>query len=143
MAVLGRSPVYHRYFQRKWRRALLLKLRHFPEYDFAEELRELRSLRAMNEFFVPRYTGFPDTRSYLDAYAITGARLAALTVPSHIIASRDDPVIPAADLERLARPAALSVELTEHGGHCGFIRDWRLNGWIEQRLEHLFSDDGE
>ena len=30
----------------------------------------------MNEFFVPRYTGFADTPSYLDAYAITGERLA-------------------------------------------------------------------
>jgi hypothetical protein len=137
MQALGESVVYHQYFQRKWRRALLTKLRHFPEYDFAGELRELKSLRAMNEFFVPRYTGFADTRSYLAAYAITGERLAPLTMPSHIIASRDDPVIPSADLERLARPAALSIELTEYGGHCGFIRDWRLNGWIEQRLEQL------
>jgi len=59
-------------------------------------------------------------------------------VPSHIITSRDDPVIPAADLARLARPSALTIELTEHGGHCGFIMDWRLHSWIDGRLDELF-----
>jgi len=138
MEALERSLVYHEYFRRKWRNALLQKLLHFPDYGYGEELRQLRSLGAMNEFFVPRYTGFPDTPSYLDAYAITGDRLADLTVPSHIITSRDDPVIPAADLARLARPPALTIELTERGGHCGFIMDWRLHSWIDGRLDQLF-----
>lgn len=138
MAALERSPVYHEYFRRKWRKALLQKLLHFPDYGYGEDLQQLRSLGAMNEFFVPRYTGFADTPSYLDAYAITGERLAGLTVPSHIITSRDDPVIPAGDLARLAHPPALTIELTERGGHCGFIMDWRLHSWIDGRLDQLF-----
>ncbi len=138
MEALERSPVYHEYFRRKWRGALLQKLLHFPDHGYGEELRQLRSLGAMNEFFVPRYTGFADTPSYLDAYAITGERLAGLAVPSHIITSRDDPVIPAADLARLARPPALTIELTERGGHCGFIMDWRLHSWVDGRLDQLF-----
>jgi predicted alpha/beta-fold hydrolase len=138
MRALGKSPLYHQYFSRKWRRALDEKLRHFPDYGYREVLRELRTLQQMNEFFVPRYTGFSDTRAYLDAYALTGERLAGLAIPCHIVTSRDDPVIPAADLARLARPAALSVELTEHGGHCGFIMDWRGGSWIDGRLDQLF-----
>lgn len=138
MEALERSPVYHGYFRRKWRHALLQKLLHFPDHGYGEKLRQLRSLGAMNQFFVPRYTGFADMPSYLDAYAITGERLAGLTVPSHIVTSRDDPVIPAADLARLARPPALTIELTERGGHCGFIMDWRLHSWIDGRLDQLF-----
>jgi len=138
MEALSRSTVYHAYFRRKWRNALMQKLLHFPEYGYGEDLAGLRTLAAMNEFFVPRYTGFADTRSYLDAYALTGERLAGLSVPSHIITSRDDPVIPAADLARLARPPALSIELTGHGGHCGFIMDWWLRSWIDGRMDRLF-----
>ena len=138
MRALDDSMIYHRYFSRKWRRALGEKLRHFPEHGYGEELRELKTLQQMNEFFVPRYTDFADTDSYLAAYAITGERLADLCIPCHILTSRDDPVIPAADLSRLAQPAALSIEITEHGGHCGFIMDWRLHSWIDQRLEQLF-----
>jgi len=138
MQALQDSVIYHEYFKRKWRRALLQKLLHFPEYDYGAELARLDSLAAMNEFFVPRYTDFADTGSYLDAYAITGDRLRELRVPSHLITSADDPVIPAIDLERLARPETLSIELTPHGGHCGFIMDWRLRSWIDGRIEELF-----
>lgn len=139
MAVLGRSPVYEGYFLRKWRRALRAKLAHFPDYDYAEALAGLRSLGEMNAFFVPRYTEFTEPASYLQAYALTGERLAALEVPSRIVTSRDDPVIPSADLARLARPAALAIEVAERGGHCGFVRDWRLNGWIEDRMVRYFD----
>lgn len=139
MAVLGRSPLYHGYFLRKWKRAMREKLRHFPEYGFGADVERLRSLDAMNRFFVPRYTDFNDTRAYLAAYALTGDRLSALRVPSHLITSADDPVIPSSDLDRIARPAALQIELTPHGGHCGFIRDWRLRGWAEERMAGIFD----
>lgn len=143
MAALARSPVYHGYFQRKWKRALLTKLEHFPDYGFGPELRELKTLEQMNAFFVPRYTEFDDTVAYLAAYALTGDRLAALTVPSHLITSADDPVIPVADLARIAQPAALEIELSPHGGHCGFIYDWRLRGWAEQRMAAIFCQASE
>ena len=139
MTVLGRSPLYHGYFLRKWKRAMQEKLRHFPDYGFGAELETLRSLEDMNRFFVPRYTDFSDTQSYLAAYALTGDRLSGLRVPSHLITSADDPVIPASDLSRIARPAALQIEVTPHGGHCGFIRDWRLRGWAEQRMAGIFA----
>jgi len=139
MTVLGRSPLYHGYFLRKWKRAMQEKLRHFPDYGFGAELETLRSLEEMNRFFVPRYTDFSDTQSYLAAYALTGERLSGLRVPSHLITSADDPVIPASDLSRIARPAALQIEVTPHGGHCGFIRDWRLRGWAEQRMAGIFA----
>ncbi len=138
MAVLGRSPLYHGYFLRKWKRAMREKLRHFPEYGFGAKLEKLQNLEEMNRFFVPRYTDFSDSGAYLAAYALTGERLAALSVPCHLITSADDPVIPVADLDRIARPAALEIEVSPHGGHCGFIRDWRLRGWAEQRMATIF-----
>ncbi len=138
MTVLGRSPVYHGYFLRKWKRAMRIKLAHFPEFDFGAEIERLTSLEDMNRFFVPRYTEFGDTRDYLAAYALTGDRLGGLQVQSHLITSADDPVIPASDLARIARPPALRVELVPNGGHCGFIRDWRLRGWAEHRMAEIF-----
>ena len=49
MEALERSPVYHEYFRRKWRNALLQKLLHFPDHGYGEDLRQLRSLGAMND----------------------------------------------------------------------------------------------
>ena len=69
----------------------------------------------MTDYFVRHHTEFPDMTSYLNGYAITGDALASLTIPSHIIASQDDPVIPAQDLADLAHPPALIVEILPSG----------------------------
>lgn len=139
MDALSESQIYHRYFTRKWRNALLAKLEHFPEYDFAGSLQAMRSMREMNEFFIPRYTGFGDTHSYLAAYALTGTTMAPLDVPCHIIAADDDPVIPADDLLLLAPSPALAVERSKFGGHCAFLNSWKLDNWIDQRVASLLA----
>ena len=132
------SPVYHKFFLRKWKHSLATKLKYYPELDYGESLSGIRSLKQMNEFFVPRHTEFEDPPSYYDAYALTGDTLADLSVPSRIIISEDDPIIPADDLAHVAESPSLSIELTRYGGHCGFLMNWRLQGWIDQRLLELF-----
>ena len=75
----------------------------------------------MTAELVRSYTDFATLEDYLNGYAITGARLAQLEVPASILTSLDDPIIPAAGLSELARPAALSLTVTRYGGHCGFF----------------------
>jgi uncharacterized protein len=130
---------YHWYFLRKWRRSLAKKRNYFPDLTGMDHLSRFKSLTVMTDYFVRHHTEFPDMISYLNGYAITGDALASLTIPSHIIASKDDPVIPAQDLENLANPPALTIEILPSGGHCGFIRDWRLNSWADERMAQLFE----
>lgn len=130
---------YRRYFIAKWRRSLLIKGACFPQlYDFSE-LARFTSLTAMTEHFVQRYSGFPDMASYLDGYAITGERLAGLEVPTHILLAEDDPVIPVADLDRVARPPALAITRTARGGHCGFMENLRMESWANRQIERIFA----
>lgn len=133
--------LYHRYFMKKWRNSLTLKRRLFPEYTDLKDFSRFKTLRDMTAYFAPRYTGFPDMTAYLNGYAITGDRLAALAIPSLIIASCDDPVIPSEDLNRIARPPALTVCLTDHGGHCGFFKNLRLESWAEDRMLRFFENE--
>jgi predicted alpha/beta-fold hydrolase len=131
--------LYQQYYLRKWRRSLELKASLFPaDFDFGK-LSRFRSLRDMTDFFVTRYTEFPDLASYLHGYAITGDRLAGLVVPSSMLLADDDPVVPAASIARLARPAALSIHRTRWGGHCGFLADYRLRSWSDDYLAREFS----
>jgi predicted alpha/beta-fold hydrolase len=131
--------VYHRYFHRKWSRSLRIKLRHYPELDYGEVLPKLRTLGAMNDYFVARFTEFASTRDYLEGYALTGPRLRDLAVPSHLITSRDDPVCLVDDLRKIDSNNNLQIEVTEHGGHCGFIENWRLDSWIDRRIVALLT----
>jgi predicted alpha/beta-fold hydrolase len=127
LAALERGfPLYHWYFVRKWARSLSIKQSAWPrDYDFAA-LKGI-GIRGMTEELVRRFTEFETLADYLNGYAITGSRLAQLSVPATIILSLDDPIIPARDVEHLAPSSALRVVLTRYGGHCGFIE--RIAGW--------------
>jgi uncharacterized protein len=125
---------YHHYFVRKWLASLFKKQAAWPgDYDFAEFAR-VPGLRRMTEQLVGRYTEFASLNEYLQGYAITGDKLATLKVPSSVIISHDDPIIPVESLHRLARPAALSVIVTRHGGHCGFLENLGAPSWVERRI---------
>jgi predicted alpha/beta-fold hydrolase len=127
-------PGYQLYFVRKWMRSLLKKQAVWPNlYDF-REIGKMANLRRMTAELVRRFTEFPSLEDYLNGYSITGNRLAHLSVPSRIITSLDDPIIPAQSLHRLARAASLQFTVTHHGGHCGFLD--RLSGpsWVERRI---------
>ena len=124
--------IYREYFLRRWRRSLLAKAAAFPsDYDFGD-LRRFRTLTETTAFFVKRYTEYPDLDSYLDGYSVTGDVLAGLAVPTWLIAARDDPVIPIADLDAVARSDALRITLAPRGGHCGFLEDLRLGSWLDR-----------
>jgi len=134
-------PGYQLYFVRKWMRSLLKKQAIWPKiYDF-KELGKMSDLRRMTADLVKRFTDFPTLEDYLNGYAITGPHLARLKVPSRIITSLDDPIIPAQSLQRLASPPGLQLTVTRYGGHCGFLE--RLSGpsWVERKIVEEFERD--
>lgn len=135
--------IYHLYFLRKWRKSLWLKRKHFPHLKGLDCVAEFKSISSMTDYFVRHFTEFPDLMTYLKGYAITGEALSGLSVPATIIASLDDPIIPAEDLKRLATPAQLSVQTTRYGGHCGFLMDFRLTSWVDQQLAELCCSQPE
>ncbi|MDR2214308.1 MAG: alpha/beta fold hydrolase [Nevskiaceae bacterium] len=131
-------PVYQKYFVRKWISSLRRKQAAWRgRHDFSHML-HWRDLRRMTAALVARHTDFPSMEAYLRGYAIVGERLATLTAPATILTAEDDPIIPVADLVRLARSDNLSIVTTPQGGHMGFIespwkRSW-VNGWILEKM---------
>ena len=132
--------VYHGYFVRRWSRSLRRKQHSWPgHYDFRELVRS-GSLRTMTDVLVRDCTEFADSASYLDGYAITGARLLTLRVPARILAAADDPIIPATDLARLAPTPLLQVTRTAHGGHCGFLTRLLAPAYSDQFALEQFAN---
>jgi predicted alpha/beta-fold hydrolase len=134
LALDAGSLIYRLYFLVKWRRSLERKAELFPDdYQFGS-LKRFRSLTAMTDFFVTRYTDYPDLHSYLRGYAITGDRLAGLAVPSRLLLADDDPVIPPQTVAQVAGSPLLRIERSRFGGHCGFVQDFRLRTWLDDYL---------
>ena len=130
--------MYLRYFERKWRSSLLRKRALFPrQHDFDDRTLRL-GMRELTEWLVQRHTDFGSLDAYFDGYSIAGERLATLQVPVDVLMAQDDPVIPVTEFHALTLPANARLELARHGGHCGFLRDARLQGfaedWVAARL---------
>jgi predicted alpha/beta-fold hydrolase len=131
---------YHKYFVRKWLSSLFKKQAAWPEhYDFSELTRSA-DLRRLTTLLVNRFTDFASLEDYLNGYAITGSQLAHLKVPATLITALDDPIIPVAGLEQLARPPALEIIVTRRGGHCGFMEDLVRPSWAERRIVAQLCD---
>ena len=133
------SWIYRNYFVLKWRRSLRKKREAWPDLYDLDELLDSRDLTGLTEQLVLKYTEYPDLASYLNGYAIVGAALATLAVPCRIIASLDDPIIPAQDLNRLAPSASLGITVVNRGGHCGFLESLRGETWADRQLHAILA----
>jgi predicted alpha/beta-fold hydrolase len=129
--------IYQQYFLNKWKRSLRRKQQCFPKrYDFTKILAQT-TIRSMTEMLVRNYSEFADLDAYLNGYAITGEALSELTVPSHILISLDDPIIPAHDLENLANTPHLHVTSIPKGGHCGFMDTFNGASWADRQIANI------
>ncbi len=131
--------VYRRYFFRLWKSSLIRKISIFPEYGIQSKLRQARSIDDINSILIPDFVPYMNPESYFSAYALTGDRLSTIKVPSTIIASKDDPIVPTADIIKICKNARLSIEIQAFGGHCGFIDNVWGASWVERRLSVIFN----
>jgi predicted alpha/beta-fold hydrolase len=117
---------YESYYVRKWARSLQLKQALFPDaYDYAAWY-QLEGLREKTRFMATHHYEFESLEDYFDGYSIAKNRLAALAVPTTILASEDDMVVPASDFQDLPENECIELLVTRHGGHCAFLKNWRM-----------------
>lgn len=139
---LDRGPaVYRQYFLGKWRRAFAAKEAAFPDrYEFAMA-RRLSLVSTLTDYFVARHTPYRDADEYYGHYTLSRELFGALRLPVRILATEDDPVVPAAHARALLdADAGGVVTLTRHGGHCGFIQDFRLSSALDDYAVGYFTD---
>ena len=111
----------------------------FPQrYDFAAILAQ-RSIKTMTEMLVERYSEFPGSGCVPERLRDRRRALASLEVPSHILFSLDDPIIPARDLQDLARGAHLQINTLPHGGHCGFMDSLDRESWADRQVARFMG----
>lgn len=118
---IDRNPALRRYFRRPWLQQLRGKQRFFPErYDFGP-LEDMASLIDMTTWLV-RYLGrFADAEEYFYAYSVLGNATRNLAVPTLVITSFDDMVVPVADFYGLAPSPHLKIDVHSFGGHVGYM----------------------
>ena len=130
---------YQAYFMHKWRRSLQAKQAAFPHREYFELAELKQSLRGLTASLVSRHTDFDSLEAYLDGYSVAGQALAGLHVPATILTARDDPVIPVDAFEKLQLSAKVELDISEYGGHCGFIRGWDMTSFTDDYIAARFN----
>ncbi|MGD9173879.1 MAG: alpha/beta fold hydrolase [Desulfobacterales bacterium] len=129
-----------RYFLAKWRRSLLKKQSLFPDlYDFSE-VERLKTIQAVTDFLLAKYSDFKSAQDYFNAYAVMGSAVAGINIPTTVITAADDPIIPVNDFYDLVPNAHLELVIHPHGGHNGFITGFNLQSWYEMHIVTLFDE---
>jgi len=129
---------YERYFERKWSRSLRTKKKAFPDLYGEENWHNIRGLRERTHYLATRHAGFESAEEYFQGYSIADERLEPLAVPSTILTSADDPVVPVADFRHLPDNPYLELIVSKYGGHCGFLKNWKLESMAEDLIAERF-----
>ena len=70
-------------------------------------------------------------------YTLCGRDLESISIPTTIITSKDDPIIPVEDFYHLSVNRHLQLIIHPYGGHNGFISSWCGRTWYEGYLKEL------
>lgn len=95
-----------------------------------------RSMRDFDARFTAPLGGFATVDEYYDKSSASHV-LGDIQIPVHVITSTDDPVVPVEIFERARFAPSTTVQITNHGGHLGFLArrssdpdrwwlDWRI-----------------
>ena len=137
----GFNMVYTWNFLRTMRRKAYDKALQFPDLIDLARIRRCRTLYDFDDAFTAPLHGFASADDYWDRGSSL-RWLKGIAVPTLIINARNDPFLP---LDELPAPlevsAAVTLELTNDGGHAGFLHG-SLPGtplWLPRRLLDYFE----
>jgi hypothetical protein len=132
--------VYVRYFLRQLWRQMEKRRQFVADAVPSEQVPRPRSIRELDETVTAPVWGFTCADDYY-RQSSSGPYLARIGVPTLIVSAKDDPLVPYQPLLEAERSDAVTLLLTERGGHVGFIgrangdpdrywMDWRIADWI-------------
>jgi uncharacterized protein len=136
----GSSRLYDRFFVRLLMRQLELARAISLNENRDQLSRRPRSLWEFDDQFTAVVCGFGSAENYYRV-ASCAQYVPDIRLPTLILSSRDDPMIPRESLERVLLPSSVQLHVTDHGGHLGFIgrsgvdpdrrwMDWRVVEWV-------------
>lgn len=60
--------------------------------------------------------------------------------PTTVVTAKDDPVVPWSAFVPIRHSPHIRLIATEHGGHCGFIENLRMDSWIDRCIAACLAE---
>jgi predicted alpha/beta-fold hydrolase len=141
----GLARIYQHHLLRSCVRATAAKFARIAPPFPLPNLRRLASLYEFDEAITAPLHGFASAADY---YARSSSRafLRSIRIPTLIIHARDDPFMTPDAVPMAAElSGAVTLELSAHGGHVGFIAQGdglRVRYWLDERIPAFLARHG-
>ncbi|MEZ6089840.1 MAG: alpha/beta fold hydrolase [Pirellulaceae bacterium] len=133
---------YGHYFIRKLRSRVPLLVRERDDWKAIKWTPKPRTLWDFDDLVTAPLSGFQGVEDYY-AQAASAPLVSAIAVPTLVLASQDDPIIPIACLRDAQWSPAVDFCTTRRGGHVGFIGHQKLSTgdrhWMDSKLLDWFG----
>jgi predicted alpha/beta-fold hydrolase len=131
------NAFYHWHFVRHLKRRMARKIRLFPQIYSPDGLRSIRSIREFDDRITAPHSGYRNAADYY--FRASAARvISRIRVPTLILASQDDPMIPFAifDAAQVKENPSIEFVAPPRGGHCAFVSRYagEERFWAEARV---------
>ena len=132
------NAIYQWHFVRNLKRRMRRKAAAWPGKWTIDPLSRIRSIREFDDAYTAPFHGFKDATDYYHRASAMRV-IDAISIPTLIITAADDPFVPPGPFKEPAvtRNCNITLRLTPHGGHCGFVEEPRpgYDGyWAEREI---------
>ena len=125
--------IIKKYFLKKWKQSLIRKQSLYPDLYNFNGLNKIKNLTDLTDAILPKYTEFNHSGEYYKKYTLLHNAFKDLKIPTTIVISRDDPIIPIEDFYNLKPNKNLDIIILPYGGHNGFF-DIFLQGLVPGKV---------
>lgn len=133
----GVSRLYQSYMVKQLYKKMLWKFREKSSPIHIPPFSEIHSIQDFDESVTAPLHGFKGADEYYDESSCFPF-LKSIAVPTLVVQAKDDPFYPEAYLPtRNDLSRHVQLELTEQGGHVGFVSGnfpWSAEYWLEKRI---------
>ncbi len=137
VAALGRRQnfIYQGRFLDRLKDRIRRKNRQARDVYTLEHLPKIKSIQDFDDHYTARLFGFGTAANYFRTQS-SNQFLERIRVPTLLVQSKDDPLVPFAIFDHPAIGANpyLTLLAVEHGGHLGFLARGKPRFWLDQTV---------
>ncbi len=135
MKAIGKRAniLYARRFLDRLKKRIMRKSLTSPQSYTTEGLHAVRTIWEFDDRYTAPLFGFGTAENYYRTQS-SQQFLRHIRVPTLIVTSKDDPLVPFEIFEHpsLKENPAITLAATEHGGHLGFLAKTKPRFWVER-----------
>jgi predicted alpha/beta-fold hydrolase len=132
------NAIYQWHFVRNLKRRMRRKAAAWPGRWSLDALNRIKTIREFDDAYTAPFHGFRDAADYYHRASAMRV-IDRIGIPALIVTAADDPFVPPGPFKDrgVASNPNITLKLTPHGGHCGFVeeaRDGYDGYWAERQI---------